>query len=124
MTVVDVLSFLVTVISIYMIIITFRIFFSWFSGMDRNNQLLNILRKITDPYLFLFRRIKFLKIGMFDLSPILGILLLYFVQILLSQFQIAILYNESITSSSALSPLNFGSCKTNLTSFPNSFAAK
>ena len=65
---VTILTTLVTLINIYILIISFRIILTWFRTADNNNQLINIVRKITDPYLSLFRGIKFLRFGMFDLS--------------------------------------------------------
>ena len=72
MTLIRILSFLV---NIYMMIIFFRILLTWFSWM-RNSQALDILSRITDPYLNYFRRFTFLRIGYIDLSPIaaLGVL--------------------------------------------------
>ena len=63
------------VVSIYMMLIFFRILLTWFTGMGRG-KVQDILEKITDPYLNWFRQFKFLRTGNLDLSPIaaLGIL--------------------------------------------------
>lgn len=69
----------------YMLLISLRIILSWFAG-GINNQAVDILRQITDPYLNLFRRIRFLKFGMLDMSPLLGIFGLIFLSTLLKRF--------------------------------------
>ena len=63
------------IISIYMVIIFFRIMLTWFSGMGRGG-FEDFLARITDPYLNWFRRFSFLRVGFMDLSPIaaLGVL--------------------------------------------------
>lgn len=99
MVVLTILTTLVTLINIYILIISFRIVLSWFRTADENNQLITIVRKITDPYLSLFRGIKILRIGIFDLSAMIGIVVLFFIQILLSQFENAVRYNVPITFS-------------------------
>ena len=63
------LSFLV---SVYMVVIFFRIMLTWFSGMG-TGSVQNFLSRITDPYLNWFRRFSFLRIGFIDLSPIVAI---------------------------------------------------
>ena len=67
-----ILSFLV---NIYIMIIFIRIILTWFSWTG-NSSLQSTLAVITDPYLNLFRRFKFLRLGFLDLSPIfaLGVL--------------------------------------------------
>ena len=64
-----VLSFLV---SIYMMIIFVRIILTWFRGMD-TGSFGDLLAKITDPYLNWFRRFPALRMGFFDLSPIVAL---------------------------------------------------
>jgi len=66
------LSFLV---NIYMMIIFVRIMLTWFSWTS-NSGLMDILGRITDPYLNWFRRFSFLRMGTLDLSPVaaLGVL--------------------------------------------------
>ena len=96
MNTLTVLSTITNIITIYILIITLRIIFSWFRT-ENNNQLIVILKKITDPYLNLFRGIKFLRIGMFDLSAMAGIVLLFIIQAILYEFQYALVSNESIS---------------------------
>ena len=64
-----VLSF---IINIYMVIIFIRIIITWFSWMG-NSGFQGILARITDPYLFWFRRFQFLRVGFLDLSPIVAL---------------------------------------------------
>ena len=64
-----VLSFL---LNIYMVIIFVRIILTWFTGISTGG-LVDVLAKITDPYLNWFRRFTFLRVGMLDLSPILAL---------------------------------------------------
>jgi len=63
------MGFLSTLVSIYMMIIFFRIILTWFSWVGRGS-FQNILAKVTDPYLNWFRRFPFLRVGFLDLSPI------------------------------------------------------
>lgn len=60
-------------IRIYMLILTLRIFLSWFRLPD--NSFTRILGIFTDPVLDAFRRICPLRIGFFDLSPMIPLLL-------------------------------------------------
>jgi uncharacterized protein YggT (Ycf19 family) len=57
-----------------MLILTLRIFLSWFRLPD--NSFTRTLGTFTDPVLDLFRRICPLRIGFFDLSPMIPLLLL------------------------------------------------
>ena len=63
------MSFLSTLVTIYMMIVSFRIILTWFSWMG-GGSLQNILARITDPYLNWFRRFSILRIGYMDFSPI------------------------------------------------------
>jgi len=67
------LGILSALISVYMLIIIVRILLTWFRGTV---QVPDFLAKITDPYLFWFRRFTFLRIGYLDLSPIAAIAVL------------------------------------------------
>lgn len=55
--------------SIYMLLCVVRVFLSWFPGtvMGRPAEL---VVKATDPYLFVWRRVPFLRAGGVDFSPI------------------------------------------------------
>ena len=75
-----ILSFFV---SIYMIIIFFRIILNWFTGIGRS-RFQEILERITDPYLNWFRQFSFLRIGYIDISPIAAIGVLSLVNRMLS----------------------------------------
>ena len=70
-------------ISIYMMVIFARIILTWFSWL-RDSQLRDVLARITDPYINLFRRFGFLRIGYIDLSPMAAIVVLSLVNRFLS----------------------------------------
>jgi len=55
-------------ISIYMMIVFFRVIITWFSWL-RDSSVQVTLARITDPYLNWFRQFTFLRIGQVDLSP-------------------------------------------------------
>jgi YggT family protein len=77
------LQILYSIISLYIFIITLRIIFSWFLhglGNDLMYRISGILARLTDPYLNLFRRIRFLRLGAMDFSPLVGIMLLWLAQ--------------------------------------------
>jgi len=78
------LVLLSSLISIYMMIVFIRIILTWFSWMGRS-RLLDILSTITDPYLNWFRRFP-LRIGFIDLSPIVALAVLSFVNRLFMTF--------------------------------------
>jgi len=64
-----------SLLSGYMLLIFIRILLTWFSGSNLGRAE-EILGRITDPYLNFFRRFSFLRLGMMDLSPIAGIIVL------------------------------------------------
>ncbi|HZH34013.1 MAG TPA: YggT family protein [Pyrinomonadaceae bacterium] len=64
-------------LAIYSLLIVIRIVFSWF--MNFTNPLMRFLIRITEPILAPFRRI-IPPIGMFDISPIILLFLLNFLQ--------------------------------------------
>jgi len=70
-------------ISIYMMIIFVRIILTWFSWL-RDSQIRDVLARITDPYINVFRRFSFLRIGYVDLSPMAAIVVLSLVNRFLS----------------------------------------
>jgi YggT family protein len=55
-----------------MLLIFIRIILTWFAGMD-NGGFLDVLSRITDPYLGWFRRFPALRMGYLDLSPIVAL---------------------------------------------------
>jgi len=61
----------------YTILLTLRIYLTWFPNINFFNQPFYSLGKMTDPYLRVFRGLVPTLIG-FDLSPLLGFLLLTF----------------------------------------------
>ncbi len=65
-------------LNVYSLLIVIRIVFSWV--LDHSNRFLRFLMRLTDPVLEPFRRI-IPPIGMFDISPIVVLLLLNFLQI-------------------------------------------
>ncbi|GIU82621.1 MAG: hypothetical protein KatS3mg006_1685 [Pyrinomonadaceae bacterium] len=65
-------------LGIYSLLIVMRVVFSWF--MSWTNPFLRFLRRITDPILEPFRRI-IPPVGFIDISPIVVLFLLWFLQI-------------------------------------------
>lgn len=71
-------SLIVTVIDIYILLITVRIIISWLHLSPY--KWVVWLCKVTDPFLNFFSKHFPIKFGMFNLSPILGIFVLYIVR--------------------------------------------
>ena len=61
-----------SIVSIYMMIIFFRIMLTWFTGIGHGG-FQDILARITDPYLNWFRRFPIFRIGLLDLSPVVAL---------------------------------------------------
>lgn len=72
------------VLSIYMFLIIVRAIASWFT-MDPYNPIYQFLIRITEPVLGRIRRILPMTAGMVDLSPIVAILIIIFLQSFLVQ---------------------------------------
>ncbi len=74
---------LITTISsflqIYFVLLIIRILLSWFPNINWFDPPFSILSQLTDPYLNLFRSV-IPPIGGIDISPILAIFLLQFIQ--------------------------------------------
>jgi len=74
---------LITTISsflqIYFLLLIIRILLSWFPNINWFDPPFSILSQLTDPYLNLFRSL-IPPIGGIDISPILAIFLLQFIQ--------------------------------------------
>ena len=70
------MRFLSTLISIYMMIIIVRIMLTWFSGNRQSEGLQGYLARITDPYLGWFSRFPIFRVGFMDLSPVVAVALL------------------------------------------------
>ena len=79
---------LVQFIQIYWILLIVRILLSWFQTAEWAGQVISFLSPITDPYLNIFRSI-IPPIGGLDLSAILALILLQFVQSSLASFSTA-----------------------------------
>jgi YggT family protein len=65
-----------TIVSVYTLIIIVRIMMSWFAGAPAYGRVFRFLAAITDPYLNFFRRFRFFRLGPFDFSPVLALILL------------------------------------------------
>ena len=63
------------VTSLYMLLIIFRVLLSWFQGR-MNGKGVEIIIKLTDPYMNKFRNISWLRFGFLDFSPVVAIALL------------------------------------------------
>ncbi len=79
-----VLQIVYAVIIVYVLILSLRIILGWFApqAVGRAGE---ILAKVTDPYLDLFRRIRFLRGDVFDFSPIAAVLVLILAADLIGQ---------------------------------------
>lgn len=64
-----------TVLTIYSLLCFFRIILTWIPGMSYSKAA-QFLAGICDPYMNIFRGIKWLRMGSFDFSPALGLCLL------------------------------------------------
>ncbi len=63
------------VITVYMIGIFLRVLLTWFQGPSMG-QPFYLLAAVTDPYLSLFRRIRFLRTDRIDFSPLVALIVL------------------------------------------------
>lgn len=61
----------------YIVLLTLRVYLSWFPNLNVYTQPFYSLSKMTDPYLRVFRGIVPVFIGI-DISPLLGFILLTF----------------------------------------------
>ena len=73
----------------YIVALTLRVYLTWFPNINFYTQPFSSLGKMTDPYLRVFRGIIPTLIG-FDMSPILGFLLISFLIDLFSSLSTAI----------------------------------
>ncbi|MCK5450547.1 MAG: YggT family protein [Candidatus Omnitrophica bacterium] len=78
--------FVSLVFNIIYFVLIIRIILSWV-GIDRSNELVNIIYRVTDPILLPFKRLP-LQFGMMDLSPIIAFLVLS----VLRSFLVNVLY--------------------------------
>jgi YggT family protein len=74
-----VITSLISFLQIYFVLLIVRILLSWFQTAEWAGQIISFLSPITDPYLNIFRSI-IPPIGGIDISAILAIFLLQFVQ--------------------------------------------
>ena len=71
-------------VGIYTFIIFIRIIMSWMGG-GHYGRFMEILSSITDPYLQIWRGMRFLRFGHMDFSPVFGIIILGLLQRVLAQ---------------------------------------
>ncbi|MEL6929913.1 MAG: YggT family protein [Cyanobacteria bacterium J06600_6] len=76
---------LVNFLKIYWILLIVRILLSWFQTAEWAGQIISFLAPITDPYLNIFRSI-IPPLGGIDISAILALFLLQFIQGSLESF--------------------------------------
>jgi YggT family protein len=76
------MNFLAALTGLYMLLIFVRVMTSWFSGARNHSygRPMEILHRITDPYLSWWSRFSFLRAGYLDLSPVAGIAFLSLLQ--------------------------------------------
>lgn len=73
------LNILSAVLLVYMLLLSLRIILMWFRGTSYGKPWYYLTR-VTDPYLRLFRGIKFLHMGGWDLTPIVGFIVIIIAQ--------------------------------------------
>jgi len=75
-------------LTFYNLLIWIKIILSWFSSLSNlnNSSVVQILNRIVDPYLNLFRNVKFLKTNNIDFTPLLAFALISVLQSLFSMF--------------------------------------
>jgi len=73
------MQILAALLSVYMLILFIRILLSWFQPKSLG-KVYDIVYKITEPYLAMFRRFRFLHTGKFDFSPIVAIISLVIIE--------------------------------------------
>jgi len=76
-------NFIAVAAGIYSLLIFIRIMFSWF-GKAIPGKPLQMIGRVTDPYLDWWRNALKLRIGIFDISPIIGIAALSVIQSIFS----------------------------------------
>lgn len=83
-----IIASLVQFLQIYWVLLIVRILLSWFQTAEWAGQIISFLSPITDPYLNIFRSI-IPPLGGIDISAILALILLQFVQSSLASFSAA-----------------------------------
>lgn len=79
-----VLTVLNGLLLVYLFLISLRVILGWFSAPAYGRGW-DLLGRLTDPYLDLFRRLRFLKKGIFDFTPVAAVLVLVVAMDLVSQ---------------------------------------
>ncbi|MBN2051844.1 MAG: YggT family protein [Spirochaetales bacterium] len=82
-----VLRILGAIISTYMLIIFIRIMLTWFRGLPQGRAI-DVINRITDPYLNFFRKLTFLRTERVDFSPIAALLVLVIVLNIINTLQV------------------------------------
>ena len=77
-----VIQFVVTVIQLYSYVLLARIVLSWIPNVDRSNQIVQFLYKVTEPVLEPVRR-ALPQVGMIDISSIVVFIGLHLLQSIL-----------------------------------------
>ncbi len=77
----SVMNLITAFLSIYMLLLMVRIILTWFQHPGSplpggTGRAAGVLGRITDPYLNLFRGMRFLRAGMMDFSPVLAMVVL------------------------------------------------
>ncbi|MFH1572479.1 MAG: YggT family protein [Acidobacteriota bacterium] len=62
-------------IVVYLVLLSLRIILSWLRGSVHGRPW-ELLQRVTDPYLAMFTRLKFLRRGVFDFTPLAALLVL------------------------------------------------
>lgn len=83
-----IITSLVSFLQIYWILLIVRILLSWFQSAEWAGQVISFLSPVTDPYLNIFRSI-IPPLGGIDISAILALILLQFIQSSLASFSAA-----------------------------------
>lgn len=85
----DVANYVDALFTVYIVLIFIYILLNWIFAMGvrvpysrYTDTILNFLRDVVEPYLRIFRRF-IPPLGMFDLSPIVAIFVLYFVRLVI-----------------------------------------
>lgn len=90
----SIMFFLSALTTLYMLIIVLRLLMSWFyisMGYDRKT----FITVLTDPYLNIFKKISFLRVGNMDFSPVAALIFLS----VISTIFLKIAYGEEISLS-------------------------
>jgi len=74
-------------IVVYLMLLALRILLSWFRGSVHGRPW-QLLQRVTDPYLALFARLRFLRRGPFDFTPVAALLALVVVLELSNTMQV------------------------------------